>query len=152
MPSKDFFFGSNLRFGGRQSTVTMVFHALALRRFFLHFLSSRKNMLAFQPFLQYFATGSHTASCQDYKENKFVECFWEETQIIDIFTHCNTRSQLVWVLASSGFYPITRGILSSKIHFGKQPPITENFFPFRCDIFCIFEFIISFLAIHPRLP
>ena len=28
-PSKGFFFGSNLRFGGRQSTVTMVFHGLA---------------------------------------------------------------------------------------------------------------------------
>ena len=64
----------------------------------------------------------------------------------------NTRSQLVWVLASSGFYPITRGIISSKIHFGKKPPFRGNFFPFRCDIFCIFEFIISFLAIHPRLP
>ena len=49
-------------------------------------------MLAFQPFLQYFATGSHTASCKDYEENKFVECFWEETQIIDIFTHCKLQS------------------------------------------------------------
>ena len=48
-------------------------------------------MLAFQLFLQYFATGSHTASCQDYEENKSVECFWEETQIIDIFTHCKLQ-------------------------------------------------------------
>ena len=43
-------------------------------------------MSAFQP-----AAGSDTASCQDYKEKEFVECFSEETQIIDIFTHCNLR-------------------------------------------------------------
>ena len=41
-------------------------------------------MSAFQPFLQHFATGSDTASCQDYEEKEFVE---EETPIIDIFTH-----------------------------------------------------------------
>ena len=46
------------------------------------------NISAFQPFLQYFAAGSHTTSCQDYVEKEFVECFSEETQIIDIFTHC----------------------------------------------------------------
>ena len=43
-------------------------------------------MSAFQPFLQHFAAGSDTASCQDYEEKEFVECFSEETQIIDIFT------------------------------------------------------------------
>ena len=32
------------------------------------------------------------------------------------------RSQLVWVLASSGFYSITWRMISSKIHFRKQPP------------------------------
>ena len=41
-------------------------------------------MSAFQPFLQYFAAGSGTASCQDYEEKEFVEGFSEETQIIDI--------------------------------------------------------------------
>ena len=45
-------------------------------------------MLAFQPFLQHFAPASDTASCQDYEEKEFVECFSKETQIIDIFTHC----------------------------------------------------------------
>ena len=44
-------------------------------------------MPAFKPFLQYFATGSDTASCQDYEENEFVECLSEEIQIIDLFTH-----------------------------------------------------------------
>ena len=43
-------------------------------------------MSAFQPFLQHFAAGSDTASCQDYEEKEFVECFWEETQIIAVFT------------------------------------------------------------------
>ena len=44
-------------------------------------------MPAFQPFLQYFAVASDTASSQDYEEYEFVECFSEEIQIIDIFTH-----------------------------------------------------------------
>ena len=38
-------------------------------------------------FLQYFATGSHTASCQDYEEYELAECLSEETQIIDLFIH-----------------------------------------------------------------
>ena len=48
-------------------------------------------MPAFQPFLQYFAIASDTASCQDYEEYEFVECFSEEIQIIDIFTHCKLQ-------------------------------------------------------------
>ena len=36
-----------------------------------------------KPFLQYFATGSDSASCQDYEEYEFVNCLWEETQIIE---------------------------------------------------------------------
>ena len=48
-------------------------------------------MSAFQPFLQYFATGSDTASCQDYEEKQFVECFAVETLIIDIITHCKLQ-------------------------------------------------------------
>ena len=50
------------------------FHTLAKRRFFPPFQSTRRNMLAFKPFLQYFATRSDTTSCQDYEEYKFVEC------------------------------------------------------------------------------
>ena len=72
-------------------------------------------MSAFEPFLQYFATGSDTASCQDYEEYEVVEFLLEEIQIIDLFTHLsynhigflNTRLQLLWVLASSGFYSVT---------------------------------------------
>ena len=44
-------------------------------------------MPVFKPFLQYFATGSDTASCQDYEEYQLVECLSKETQIIDLFTH-----------------------------------------------------------------
>ena len=40
-------------------------------------------MSAFEPFLQYFATGSDTASCQDYEEYEVVEFLLEEIQIID---------------------------------------------------------------------
>ena len=48
-------------------------------------------MSAFKPFLQYFATGYDIASCQDYEEYEFVECLSQETQIIDIFTHCKLQ-------------------------------------------------------------
>ena len=78
--------GSNLHFGGHQSTVTVIFHALAQSRFFHRFSSTRKNISAFKPFLQYFATGSGTVSCQDYKEYEFVECLSEEIKIIDLCT------------------------------------------------------------------
>ena len=44
-------------------------------------------MPAFKPFLQYFAAGSDTASCQDYEEYEFVECLSEEAQIIDLHLH-----------------------------------------------------------------
>ena len=85
-PQRFFSSGSNLRFGGRQSTVIMVFYALAQSRFFPRFSSTRKNMPAFKPFLQHFAAGSGTASCQDYEEYEFVECLSEETQIIALHT------------------------------------------------------------------
>ena len=86
-PQRFFSSGSNLRFGGRQSTVTMGFHALAQSRLSPRFSSTRKN----KSFLQYFATGSGTASYQDFEEYEFVECLSEETQIIYLFTNCNLQ-------------------------------------------------------------
>ena len=153
-PERFFSSGSNLRFGGHQSTVTMVFHSLAQSRFFPHFSSTRKNMLVFKPFLQYFATGSGIALCQDYEEYKFVECLSEElnyrlthTVSYNDISFLNARSQLIWVLASSGFYSITWRMISRsvgyKIHFRKQPPFRGNFVPCRCDIFRFFEFILD---------
>ena len=76
-PQRYFSSGSNLRFGGRQSTVSMVFHALAQSRLSPRFSSTRKN----KSFLQYFATGSGTASCQDYEEYEFVECLSEKHKL-----------------------------------------------------------------------
>ena len=56
---------------------------LAKRRFFPPFSSTQMKILAFKQFLQYFATGSDTSSCQDYEE--YDECLLEETQIINFF-------------------------------------------------------------------
>ena len=53
--------------------------------------STRRNMSAFKLFLQYFATGSDIASCQDYEEYEFVECLSKETQIIALFTRCKLQ-------------------------------------------------------------
>ena len=58
---------------------------------FPRFSSTRRNMPAFKLFLQYFATGSDTASCQDYGEYEIVECLSEEIQIIDLFKHCKLQ-------------------------------------------------------------
>ena len=59
------------------------------------------------------------------------------------------RSQLVWVLASPGFYSITWRMISSKIHLRKQPPFRGHFFSFQCDIFCFSEFILaSWQCVH----
>ena len=52
------------------------------------------------------------------------------------------RSQL-WFLASSGFYSLTWRVISSKIHFRKQPPFRGNVFPFGCVICCFFEFMLA---------
>ena len=135
-----FFFYSDLRFSGGQSTVGQEKNFFPLSRAF------RTKILAFKQFLQYFATGSDTSSCQDYEECD--ECLSEETQIMDFFTHCklqmnthinflNIRSQLILVLTSSGFYSITWRMISKsagyKIHFRKQPPFTGNF---RRDVTC----------------
>ena len=61
-------------------------------------------MSAFKPFLQYFAKGSDTTSCQDYEVYEFVECVSEKTQIIDLFKHCKLQPRkLFCLLAFSGF-------------------------------------------------
>ena len=106
----------------------------------------RTKILAFKQFLQYFATGSDTSSCQDYEECN--ECLSEGTQIMDFFRHCklqmnnhinflNIRSQLILVLTSSGFCSITWRMISKsagyKIQFRKQPPFRGNF---RRDVSC----------------
>ena len=63
------------------------FYVLTCRRLFPGFSRTRRRkMSAFKLFLQYFATGSDTASCQDYEEYEFVDYLSEETQI-DLFTH-----------------------------------------------------------------
>ena len=128
------FFYSDLRFSGRQSTVGQ-------EKNFSPFLEHSKKILAFKQFLQYFATGSDTSSCQDYEE-------WDECCCQRELTHCklqmnnhinflNIRSQLILVLTSSGFYSITWRMISKsagyKIHFRKQPPFRGNF---RRDVTC----------------
>ena len=67
------------------------FSCVGVEQILYAFLKHRKNMSAFKPFLQYFATGPDTASCQDYERYEFVQCLSEETQIINVFTHCKLQ-------------------------------------------------------------
>ena len=48
-------------------------------------------MPAFKLSLQYFATGSDTASCQDFEGYLFVDCLSEKTQINNLLTHCKLQ-------------------------------------------------------------
>ena len=85
------------------------------------------------------------------EEYEFVECFQRKLKLstylhtvgYNHISFLNTRSQLVWVLASSGFYSITWRMINSKIYFRQQSPFRGNFFPFQCDIFRFFEFILA---------
>ena len=158
-PSKGFFFSSNLRFGGRQSTVTMVFHALAWRKFFLRLLSTRKNNVGVSAVFAIFCCRIWHLTALHVKITRRENLLSVFRRKLKLSTYLHTvsynlisflnRSQLVWVLASSGFYSITWRMISSKIHFRKQPPFRGNFFPFQCDIFCFFEFILaSWQCVH----
>ena len=69
---KVFFFGSNLRFGGRQSTVTMVFTRWPREDSLPVSRALGRTCRRLSRFFQYFATGSDTASCQEYEEYEFV--------------------------------------------------------------------------------
>ena len=90
-PSKGFFFCSNLRFGERQSTFTMVFTRWPTEYFFSVSQALGGKCRRLSRFLQNFATGSDTASCQDYQEYEFVECLSKKTQIFDLFKHCKLQ-------------------------------------------------------------
>ena len=128
-------------------TVTMVFHALARAdsfpvsralgrtclRLILHsFMSSLRGVWICWMFVGGNSSHrlTHTVS---YNHTSFL----------------NARSQLVWVLPSSGFSSITWRMISRsagyKIHFRKQPPFRGNFVPCQCDIFRFFEFILDLI-------
>ena len=87
-PQRFFSSGSNLRFGGRQSTVTMVFHALAQSRLFPRFSSTRKNKSFLQCLLHDLAP-LHVKTTRS--TNLLIECSPKETQIIDLFTNCKLQ-------------------------------------------------------------
>ena len=120
-PQRFFSSGSNLRFGGRQSTVTMGFHALAQSRLSPRFSSTRKN----KSFLQYFATGSVTASCQDYEESNLLSVCrrkhklstYLQTVIYNHINFLNARSQLVWILLAQDSIQARSQVFNFLIYF-----------------------------------
>ena len=64
----------------------MVFMHWPRKESFPVFLSTERKILVFKLFLQYFATGSDTTSCQDYKEYEFVVCLSQEIQIVNLIS------------------------------------------------------------------
>ena len=143
-----FFCGSNPRFGGRQSTRYHGFPLVGLKKTVSR---TRKNMSPFQRFCNNLLQDLTPLHVNITTSMNLLSVFRRKLKL-STYLHSvsykhinflNTRSKLVWVLASSGFYSITWRMISSKIHFRKQPPFRRNFFPFRCDIFRFFEFILS---------
>ena len=140
-PQRVFFFGSNLRFGGCQSTVTMGFMCWPGEDSFpvSQALGGRKcrHLSYFSTILLQDPTPLHV---KIIRSTKLLIICWRKLKLTYLLTESynhisffNTRSQLVWVLASSKFYSITWRMISRsagyKIHFRKQPPFRGNFFP-----------------------
>ena len=109
---------------------------------FPRFSSTRRNMLAFKPFLQYFATGSDTASSQDYEEYEIVECLSEEIQIIDFTQYLNTVSYNHIHICKLSQYTLATRLRFGKFIFENSLCSDETFVPCRCDIFRSFEFML----------
>ena len=132
----------------------MLFHALVQSRFFPRFSSTRKNM----PFEAVSAIFCYRILHSFMSRLRGVRICWvfvggnsncrlTHTVSYNHISFLNARSQLVWALASSGFYSITWRMISRsagyKIHFRKQPLFRGNFLPRRCDILRFFEFILD---------
>ena len=148
------FFGSNLWFGGRQSTVTMGSMCWPGEDSFpvSRALEGGKCRL-----LSYFCT----ILLQDLtplhvkimrSTNLLIIC-WRKLKLTYLLTESynhinffNIHLQLVWVLASSKFYSITWRMINrsagNKISFENSLHSEVTFFPCQCDIFCFFEFML----------
>ena len=140
-PSKGFFFGLNLRFGGRQSTVTMVSTrwpredsfpvSRALRGQFRR-LSRLCNILL-QDLTPLPVKITRSTNLLSVCRRKLKLSTYLNTVSYNHVGFLNTHLQLVWDLASSGFYSTSRIRISRsagyKIHFRKQPPFRGNLCP-----------------------
>ena len=132
----------------------MVFHALALSRFFPLFSSTGRICRRLSRFCNILLQDL-TPLLSRLREVRICWVFVGKNSNLAYlhivsYNHisCLTRRwQLAWVLAmSSGFYSITwrtiAGSAGYKIHFRKQPPYRGNVFPCRCNIFRFLEFIL----------
>ena len=77
-------------------------------------------MSAFKPFLQYFSTGSDTASCQDYVEYEFCWVLLEKAQIVDLFKHCN------FFVSYKHISSLSRGVHAHSCIMGNQGKMVGN--------------------------
>ena len=140
-PQRVFFFGSNLQFGGCQSTVTMGFMCWPGEDSFpvSQALGGGKcwHLSYFSTILLQDPTPLHV---KIIRSTKLLIICWRKLKLTYLLTESynhisffNTCPQLVWVIASSKFYSITWRMISRsagyKIHFQKQPPFRGNFFP-----------------------
>ena len=98
MPSKGFFFSSNLRFGGRQSNITTGLTHWTRKDSFPVSRALEGKCQHLNGFCDILLQDLTPLSSQDYEGYEFVKSLSEETQIMDLFTHCKAysiRSQLI---------------------------------------------------------
>lgn len=131
------------------------FHTLAKRRFFPRFSSTRRNMPAFKPFLQYFLKDLTPLHVRITRSTNLLSVCQRKLKL-STYLHCidisflNTRSQLVWVLGtagSSGFYSMTWRMVSTN-SFSKTASIQRKLFPFSVWYLLFLWIYTSFLAIQ----
>ena len=98
-PQRFFFFGFKPAFWWTSINRYHGFSRVGPERTLSPFLEHSEEQVV----LQYFATGSGTASCQDYEEYEFVECLSEKLKLSTYLqtvsnnhiSFLNARSQLV---------------------------------------------------------
>ena len=117
------------------------FHTLAKRRFFPPFLSTRRNMLAFNRFCNILLQDvtllhvkiTRSTNLLSVCRRKLKLSTYLHTVSYKHISFLSTHSQLLSLLASSEFYSITWRMVSRsagyKIYFRKQPSVRGNVFP-----------------------
>ena len=157
-PFYSFFFGLNLRFGGLQSTLIITrVYALANRKFFPWFSSTRRKMWAFKPVLLHVKITRSTNLCSVCRRRLELSTYLN-TESYNHINFLNTSWQLVWVLASSGFYWVFNNMKNDdKIRrvqnsFSKTASVHRKPLSLVGVISSVCLKLCGSLVIRPRLP
>ena len=132
-------------------------YALANRRFFPRFSSTRRKMWAFKPVLLHVKITRSTNLCSVCRRRLELSTYLN-TESYNHISFLNTRWQLVWVLASSGFYWVFNNMKNDdKIRrvqnsFSKTASVHRKPLSLVGVISSVCLTLCGSLVIRPRLP